>query len=51
MRRLRTLDALQLAVAIDLQRKGAIDRVVSADKDLLAVAVAEGLGVLDPENP
>jgi predicted nucleic acid-binding protein len=51
VRRLRTLDALQLAVAIDLQRKGAVDRVVSADKDLLAVAAAEGLGVFDPENP
>jgi len=50
IRRLRTLDSLQLAVAIDLHRKNVIDRVVSADKDLLAVASAEGLGVLDPEN-
>lgn len=51
LRRLRTLDALQLAVAIDLHRKNAIDRVVSADKDLLAVAIVEGLAVFDPENP
>jgi predicted nucleic acid-binding protein len=51
VRRLRTLDALQLAVAIDLQRKKAIDRVVSSDKDLLAVAALEGLAVFDPENP
>jgi predicted nucleic acid-binding protein len=50
-RRLRTLDALQLAVALDLHRKGAIDRLVSADKALLAVAAVEGLGILDPENP
>src|SRR5262245_54087580 len=50
-RRLRTLDALQLAVALDLQRKGAIDRFVSADRDLLGVAVLEGLSVFDPENP
>ena len=50
-RRLRTLDSLQLAVALDLRRKGAIDRIVSADKDLLAVAVIEGLDVFDPENP
>ena len=50
-RRLRTLDALQLAVALDLHRKAAIDRVVSADRDLLAVAAAEGLQVFDPENP
>jgi predicted nucleic acid-binding protein len=49
--RLRTLDALQLAVALDLHRKKAIDRVVSADRDLLAVAAVEGLSVLDPENP
>ncbi len=51
VRRLRTLDALQLAVAIDLHRKKAIERIVSADRDLLAVARVEGIGVLDPENP
>src|SRR6185369_15416315 len=45
VRRLRTLDALQLAVAIDLHRKQAIDGIVSA------VAALEGLKVLDPENP
>ena len=50
-RRLRTLDALQLAVALELHGKKAIDRVVSADKDLLAVAAVEGLAVFDPENP
>src|SRR5437667_272361 len=49
-RRLRTLDALQLAVAIELRRKNAIERLVSADRELLAVAAAEGLTVLDPEN-
>jgi predicted nucleic acid-binding protein len=50
-RRLRTLDALQLAVAIDLHRKKAIDRVISADRDLLDVAAVEGLDIFDPENP
>jgi len=50
-RRLRTLDALQLAVALDLHRKTAIDRMVSADKDLLAAAALEGLGTFDPEEP
>ena len=50
-RRLRTLDALQLAVALDLHRENVIQRVVAADRDLLAVAAFEGLGVLDPENP
>ena len=46
-----TLDAIQLAVALDLWRKNAIDRVVSADRDLLAAATVEGLKVFDPENP
>lgn len=49
--RLRTLDSLQLAVALELHRRGVIDRLVSADRDLLVVAAAEGLQVLDPENP
>jgi predicted nucleic acid-binding protein len=51
VRRLRTLDALQLAVAIDLHGKNAIQRIVSADRDLLVVASVEGLVGLDPENP
>lgn len=50
-RRLRTLDALQLAVAVDLYRKQPICRVVSADRDLLAVATDLGIATLDPENP
>jgi predicted nucleic acid-binding protein len=51
VRRLRTLDALQLAVAKDLHAKKAIDRIVAADRDLLAIAALEGIGTLDPENP
>jgi predicted nucleic acid-binding protein len=51
LRRLRTLDALQLAVAVDLHRKALIGRIVSSDKDLLVAAAVEGLGVFDPENP
>ena len=51
VRRLRTLDALQLAVAKDLHGKKAIDRIVAADRDLLAIATLEGIGILDPENP
>jgi hypothetical protein len=42
---------LQLAVALDLHRKKAIERIVAADKDLFAVAALEGLAILDPENP
>lgn len=50
-RRIRTLDALQLAVALDLQHRGVIDQLVSSDKHLLSVAAAEGIPVIDPENP
>lgn len=50
-RRIRTLDALQLAVALDLRQRGKIDQLVSSDKHLLSVAVAEGISVFDPENP
>jgi len=48
---IRTLDALQLAVASDLRGQGLIDHFVCADRRLLAVATAEGLPVIDPENP
>jgi predicted nucleic acid-binding protein len=47
----RTLDALQLAVALDLHNRGVVCLFVCADRDLLSVAVSEGLSVLDPENP
>ncbi len=42
-KRLRTLDALQLAVALDAHRRGALDSVVAADNTLCEVATAEGL--------
>ncbi|MGB9611496.1 MAG: type II toxin-antitoxin system VapC family toxin, partial [Bryobacteraceae bacterium] len=45
---LRTLDALQLAMAIDLCRRGAASELVSSDKALCEVAVLEGLTVLNP---
>jgi hypothetical protein len=48
--RLRTLDALQLAVALDLREQGLVDRFVVADRALGEVAVAEGLAVLNPEE-
>jgi|SRR6516165_5750983 predicted nucleic acid-binding protein len=50
-RRLRTLDALQLAVALDLQSRGMIDLLISSDQHLLGAARAEGISVFDPENP
>lgn len=51
LRRLRTLDALQIAVAKHLHEKKMIGRLVAADRDLLAVAALEGLATFDPENP
>jgi predicted nucleic acid-binding protein len=48
---IRTLDALQLAVALDLRNKGVIETVISADARLLGVAQSEGFPVIDPERP
>jgi uncharacterized protein len=48
---LRTLDALVLAVALDLKAQGLLDHFVCADRRLLAIALTEGLLVIDPENP
>jgi hypothetical protein len=45
---LRTLDALQLSVALDLMRRGAASDLVTSDKNLAAAGVAEGLRVVDP---
>lgn len=47
---LRTLDALQLSVALDLNADQLIDTVVAADRILCDVARREGLVVIDPEN-
>jgi predicted nucleic acid-binding protein len=47
---LRTLDALQLAVALDVFRRGSLNSVLAADKTLIEVAAAEGLPVTNPET-
>jgi hypothetical protein len=47
--RLRTLDALQLAVALDLRSQGLLEYFVVADQALGEVAAIEGLTVLNPE--
>ena len=47
--RLRTLDAVQLAVAIDLQKRGLVENFVCADKVLCHVAESVGFAVLNPE--
>jgi len=46
-----SLDALQLAVALDLHRRGMLDEAVVADRVFLTIAVAEGLKVRNPETP
>jgi predicted nucleic acid-binding protein len=48
---LRTLDALQLAVALDLRNRGVVSQFVCADQSLCAIAAAEGLPVINPEVP
>lgn len=48
--RLRTLDALQLAVALDLAAEGLVDHFVVADQSLGEVASLEGLVVINPES-
>jgi hypothetical protein len=49
--RLRTLDALQLAVALDLKDQGLVDHFVAADLALLDVAALAGLNVTNPVSP
>ena len=45
---LRTLDALQLAVAVELHRRGVVSELVASDKNLCEVAALEGLQVINP---
>jgi hypothetical protein len=48
---LRTLDALQLAIALDLLAGSWISVILSADKRLCRVAEACGCPAIDPANP
>jgi predicted nucleic acid-binding protein len=48
--RLRTLDAVQLAVALDLKERGFAEVFVCADKALCQVAESTGFSVLNLEN-
>jgi hypothetical protein len=47
---LRTLDALQLAVALEVQRRIGVAALVAADKILCEVAALEGFAALNPEH-
>jgi predicted nucleic acid-binding protein len=51
IRSLRTLDALQLALALGLNALVPLDDFISADANLCNVAAAEGLVVINPEIP
>lgn len=48
-RQLRTLDAIQLAVTLQIHRVSLIDHFVCADQRLCDIAVLEGLSVINPE--
>ena len=48
--RLRALDALQLAVALELRNQKLVDHFVAADKILCEVATLEAFSVINPEN-
>jgi predicted nucleic acid-binding protein len=50
-RGLRTLDAIQLAVALALHAANPTDSFVCADANLCQIAASEGLTVLNPEVP
>lgn len=49
-RQLRTLDALQLAVALKTHQVRPLDHFVCADQRLCDVAALEGLAVLNPDS-
>jgi len=49
-RALRTLDALQLAVAVDLKEHDRLGTFVVADETLTDVATQEGITALNPET-
>ena len=48
--RLRALDALQLAVALELWNQKLVDHFVAADAILCETAAPEGLSVINPEH-
>jgi hypothetical protein len=50
-RRLRALDAIQLAVALNLHQTSELDHFVCADQDLCTIAILEGLAVINPQFP
>jgi predicted nucleic acid-binding protein len=49
--KLRTLDSLQLAMALDLRTRGMLNHFVCADASLCKIAVDEGISVVNLETP
>ena len=50
-RQVRTLDGLQLAIALRVHRATSFDHFVCADQRLCDLATLEGLAVINPEQP
>ena len=50
-RDMRTLDAIQLAVALSVSAASPLDGFVCADANLCSIAAMEGLRVINPEMP
>ena len=48
--RLRALDALQLAVALELRNQKLVDHFVAADAILYEIARLQGFSVINPEH-
>jgi predicted nucleic acid-binding protein len=48
---LRTLDALQLAIALDLRQLGQVDVLAAADQRLSRVASIAGCASINPDKP
>jgi predicted nucleic acid-binding protein len=48
---LRTLDALQLAIALDLRQLGHIGVLVASDQKLCRIALLAGCPAVNPEQP
>ena len=46
--RLRTLDALHLAIALDLQTRGLAQNLITADSAMVSVGSREGLTIINP---
>lgn len=47
---IRTLDALQLAVALEAHELGGLDVLVAADKTVVEIAGLEGIPAVNPES-